>query len=165
MSDTKPQYTPEEKAAFKAQVMETSQEHLTGIPHMKALGIEMVDFGRNAVTVKLPYKADLVGNPETGVLAGGAISALLDNVCGSAVVTRVRTSAAFATLDLRIDYMKPAKPGEDVFAWAECYKLTSKIAFVRGVAYHTDKAEPIANATATFMFTGKGSLPVESLKA
>ena len=66
MNEGKPQYTPAEKAAFKARVVETSQEHLTGIPHMKALGIEMVDFGRNAVTVKLPYKADLGGNPDIG---------------------------------------------------------------------------------------------------
>lgn len=163
MSETKRQYTPEEKAAFKARIIEASMERLSDIPHMKGLGIQLTDFGRTSVTVKLPYREDLVGNPETGVLAGGAISALLDNACGSAVVTRVHSPAAFATLDLRIDYMKPATPGEDVFAWCECYKLTRKIAFVRGVAYHTDKNEPIANATATFMFTGKGSLPIEAL--
>ncbi|MDA0338320.1 MAG: PaaI family thioesterase [Proteobacteria bacterium] len=161
----KPQYTPEEKAAFKAKIVEFGQKHMQSIPHMHALGIEILDFGRHSITVKLPYKTELVGNPETGVLAGGVISALLDNACGSAVTARSRTTAAFATLDLRIDYMRPATPGEDVYAWTECYKLTRRVAFVRGVAYHTDRNEPIANATATFMFTGKGTLPVEGMIA
>lgn len=142
----------------KFQRMIRSQKFLDRIPHMGAIGLQLVDFAPGAVTVRLPYSLDLVGNPDTGVLAGGAISAVLDNVCGSAVVARVEKSDAFATLDLRIDYMRPAEPGLDVFAYAECYKVTRLIAFVRGFAYHGDKAKPIANATATFMFTGQGKL-------
>ena len=130
------------------------QVRMVDIPHMRALGAEIIDFARGEVTVRLPYSDHLVGNPETGVLAGGAISALLDNVCGSSVVAYEMKDAAFATLDLRIDYMKPATPGRDVLAFAECYKMTSRIAFVRGIAYHDSKDDPIANAAATFMFTG-----------
>ncbi|MFN3231440.1 MAG: PaaI family thioesterase [Alphaproteobacteria bacterium] len=135
-----------------------AQMRMTHIPHMNALGTEVIDFGKGHVTVRLPYNTDLVGNPETGVLAGGAISALLDNVCGSSVVAYNMTPAPFATLDLRIDYMKPATPGLDVLAFAECYKMTKRIAFVRGIAYHESKNEPIANAAATFMFTGRGTI-------
>jgi uncharacterized protein (TIGR00369 family) len=135
-----------------------SQRFIDRIPHMAAIGLELVDFEPGAVTVRLPYSPELIGNPDNGILAGGAISAVLDNVCGSAVVARVEKSDAFATLDLRIDYMRPAEPGRDVFAYAECYKVTRLIAFVRGYAYHDDKAKPIANATATFMFTGQGKL-------
>ncbi len=135
-----------------------SQRFIDRIPHMAAIGLELVDFAPGAVTVRLPYSSDLIGNLDTGVLAGGAISAVLDNVCGSAVVAKVEKSDAFATLDLRIDYMRPAEPGLDVFAYAECYKVTRLIAFVRGVAYHDDPGKPIANATATFMFTGQGKL-------
>ncbi|MDX1581808.1 MAG: PaaI family thioesterase, partial [Alphaproteobacteria bacterium] len=135
-----------------------SQNFLQGIPHMAALGVELVDFGPGTVTVKLPYVEKLVGNPDTGVLAGGAISALLDNACGSAVVAKTMKFASFATLDLRIDYMKPAQPGQDVIAFAECYKLTRRIAFVRGVAYHESRDKPIAHAAATFMFTGRGTI-------
>jgi uncharacterized protein (TIGR00369 family) len=141
------------------QLMIRSQKFLDRIPHMKAIGLQMVDFAPGAVTVRLPYSAELVGNLDTGVLAGGAISAVLDNVCGSAVVAKVVKSDAFATLDLRIDYMRPAEPGRDVLAYAECYKVTRRIAFVRGIAYHDDRDKPIANATATFMFTGRGELP------
>ena len=131
-----------------------TQMRMVQIPHMKALGAEVIDFEHAKVTVRLPYSEHLIGNPETGVLAGGAISALLDNACGSSVVAHSPNDAAFATLDLRIDYMKPATPGKDVLAFAECYKMTRLIAFVRGVAYHDSKEDPIANAAATFMFTG-----------
>ncbi|MBI1181677.1 MAG: hotdog fold thioesterase [Alphaproteobacteria bacterium] len=141
------------------QRMIRSQKFLDRIPHMSALGVQLEDFDVGRVTVRLPYRADIVGNPDTGVLAGGAISALLDNACGSSVVARVAKPNAFATLDLRIDYMRPAEPGRDVLAFAECYKVTRLIAFVRGYAYHDDPAKPIANAAATFMFTGRGELP------
>jgi uncharacterized protein (TIGR00369 family) len=135
-----------------------SQRFIDQIPHMSAIGLELVDFEPGAITARLPYSAELIGNPDNGILAGGAISAVLDNVCGSAVVARVEKSDAFATLDLRIDYMRPAEPGRDVYAYAECYKVTRLIAFVRGYAYHDDRTKPIANATATFMFTGQGKL-------
>jgi len=71
-------------------------------------------------------------------------------------VTFAKGMRSFATLDLRIDYMKPARPHEDVFAYAECYKMTRQIAFVRGVAYQDSEDNPVANAAATFMFTGTG---------
>ncbi|MEN3976522.1 PaaI family thioesterase [Emcibacter sp. SYSU 3D8] len=140
------------------QRMIQSQKFLDRIPHMHALGLELVEFAPGKVTVRLPYNRALIGNPDTGVLAGGAISATLDNVCGSAVVARTAKPAAFATLDLRIDYMRPAEPDRDVLAFAECYRVTRQIAFVRGFAYQDDPAKPIANATATFMFTGRGEL-------
>lgn len=136
----------------------SSQKFMDAIPYIKALGGQLVDFSSEHVTVKLPYKDELVGDPDTGILAGGAISALLDNVCGSAIIARTMKAASFATLDLRIDYMKPAKPGEDVYARAECYKLTRRVAFVRGIAYQDSDDNPIANAAATFMFTGEGVL-------
>lgn len=105
-----------------------------------------------------PWVDHLVGDPETGVIHGGVITTFLDNLCGMACTSAMTEMRFVATVDLRIDYMRPAEPGRDVFAHAECYKVTRLIAFVRGFAYHDDKAKPIANATATFMFTGQGKL-------
>lgn len=137
-------------------VTANTQQFLDRIPHIKALGVKLVGFSGNRVTVRLPYQEHLVGNTDSGIIAGGAISAVLDNVCGSAVVSFAKGMRSFATLDLRIDYMKPARPHEDVFAFAECYKMTRQIAFVRGVAYQDSEDNPVANAAATFMFTGTG---------
>ena len=137
-----------------SKLFSSREAFLGSTPHIKALGVEMMEYNTGGVTLKLPYRADLVADPEGGLLSGGAISALLDHTCGYAVKARTERDNAMATLDLRIDYMKPAIVGEDVLAFAECYKVTRRIAFVRGVAYHIKREEPIANATATFMFTG-----------
>ena len=141
------------KASLKKLFKERG-EFLETIPHIHALGVDLKEFGPKGVILRLPYREDLVADPEDGLFSGGAISAFLDNCCGYAVSARTDSERMFATLDLRIDYMKPAKVGEDVFAFAECYKITRRIAFVRGIAYQDSRDEPIANATATFMFTG-----------
>lgn len=137
-----------------AKFFEKDDEFLADIPHINALGVQLVEYTRNGVSLRLPYREDLVADPEDGLFSGGAISAFLDNTCGYAVAARTDRKNVFATLDLRIDYMKPATVGKDVLSFAECYKMTRRIAFVRGVAYHKNRDEPIANAVATFMFTG-----------
>lgn len=124
---------------------------IQGVPHAEALKMAVIDIGEGTALTRLPYDKKLIGDPETGVLHGGVITSLLDNACGVAVSARTRMFGSMATLDLRIDYMKPATPGEDVYAFTECYRITKSIAFVRGVAYHTDRNDPIASCTAAFM--------------
>jgi uncharacterized protein (TIGR00369 family) len=125
------------------------------VPQCKALGIRYEDHGADWVIFKLPYSEKIVGFPDTGVIAGGAIYTLLDNASGSSVICKLEQFPAMATLDLRVDYLKPATPMQDVYGRVECYKLTKSIAFVRGVAYHHDITQPIAHSTGTFMFSGK----------
>ena len=121
------------------------------VPHNRALGIEIVELGDGFSRYRLPYDERFVGNPETGVLHGGPITALLDACCGSAVFNSLPTPQPIATLDLRIDYLGRAEPGRDVNARAECYKTTRNVAFVRAIAFHDDEAHPIASAAGTFM--------------
>ncbi len=88
------------------------------------------------------------------MLHGGAITALLDNAAG--FVARPRDPAfdgiGLATLDLRIDYTGPAKPGHAVIARAECFKRTSKVAFVRAEAFTEAPYDLVATFTGTFMY-------------
>ena len=121
------------------------------VPHNRALGLGMLSLEDGEARMILPYSADLVGNPETGVLHGGAITSLMDAACGAAVFMKLRSPVPIATLDLRIDYLRPAEPGRDVRAHATCYRVTRNVAFVRGVAYHEDEDDPIAAAAAAFM--------------
>ena len=124
---------------------------LNHVPHAAAVGLSLVSVEKGIAVVKLPYDEKLVGNPDTGVVHGGVITTLLDNCCGIAVGMSLGEMRPIATLDLRIDYMKPATPKLDILARAECYKVTANIAFVRAAAYHADPADPIATAVAAFM--------------
>ncbi|HTI67569.1 MAG TPA: PaaI family thioesterase [Caulobacteraceae bacterium] len=120
-------------------------------PQAKALGLEVVAIEPAEATLRLPYRDDLVGDPDTGVISGGAVTTLLDHTCGQAVWAALTEYTSIATLDLRIDYMRPAEPGLAVVAHAHCYKLTRSVAFVRAQAYDSDAADPVATAQATFM--------------
>ena len=121
------------------------------VGHGKALGLEYCDSGPNWVELSLPWREELVGVPETGVLASGAIVSLIDTAGGASVWMKVGQFVPIVTLDLRIDYMRPAVKGETVIACCECVKLTRRIAFVRGVAHSGEETRPIALSAATFM--------------
>lgn len=121
------------------------------IPHSRALGMEPVEIGGDYVIARLPYGPELVGNPDTGVVHGGVITTLVDQTSGAAVVATLDPPQAVATLDLRIDHLRPAEPGRDVLARAHCYRLTSQIAFVRCLVYQHDPEAPVATSMSTFM--------------
>jgi uncharacterized protein (TIGR00369 family) len=139
-----------------AQLSRLDQGFTSAIPHNRALGLRFVDFAHGEATLLLPYQTKLIGNPETGVLHGGAITSLLDAACGAAVFLELRTPMPIATLDLRIDYLKMGTVGRDVTCKAKCYKLTQSVAFVRGLAYHDDESDPIAAAAGSFIIQGRG---------
>jgi acyl-coenzyme A thioesterase PaaI-like protein len=75
-----------------------------------------------------------------------------------AVATMLKVPKPFATLDLRIDYVRPAMPGQAVIAEAECYRVTHSVAFTRAFAHHGDAKDPIAAAAGTFMLDTKGEV-------
>ncbi|MEQ1754054.1 MAG: PaaI family thioesterase [Micropepsaceae bacterium] len=124
---------------------------LAGVPHAEALKIHVISLEAGKVICRVPFSEHLIGNPDTRVIHGGVITALLDNACGISVGSKTMLKGQIATLDLRIDYMKSATPDLDILAFAECFKVTRNIAFTRGVAYHTDRDDPIATCAAAFM--------------
>ena len=121
------------------------------VGHGKALGLEYRGSGPDWMELALPWREELVGVPETGVLASGVIVSLLDTAGGASVWMKLGRFVPIVTLDLRIDYMRPAVKGETVIARCECVKMTRQIAFVRGVAHGGDPDRPIAHCAATFM--------------
>ena len=108
-----------------------------------------------AVRMRVPYRADLVGDPDSGVLAGGLVTALLDHVGGMAVWIAMDAFRPIATLDLRVDYMRAAAPGRDLLAQARCYRLTPSIGFVRAWAFEDDPSDPVAAAQAAYVVNGE----------
>jgi uncharacterized protein (TIGR00369 family) len=121
------------------------------IGHSRALSLEFRDSGENWAELALPWREELVGVPETGVLASGAIVSLIDTASGTSVWVTLDRFTPIVTVDLRLDYLRPAAKGETIVARCECVKLTRRIADVRGVAHGGDERRPIALSAATFM--------------
>ncbi|NIY72361.1 PaaI family thioesterase [Marivivens donghaensis] len=127
-----------------------ASQFIGALPHAKALGLTMTEIGDGRAVIEMPYDEQLIGDPETGVVHGGAVSALMDTCCGAAVMVHPSSRGGTATLGLRIDYMRPATPGQTITAWAECYHVTRSVAFVRATAMDDDGERPVATATGTF---------------
>jgi uncharacterized protein (TIGR00369 family) len=125
------------------------------VPHSRALGLWVVEVSPSEAVFLLPYSSKIVGNPDTGVIHGGAITALIDSASGAAVFAGLTEFVPIATLDLRIDYLKPAEPGTSVIGKATCYKMTRNVAFTRAVAYQDGPDDVIAHSVGTFMLSTK----------
>ncbi|OYY76491.1 MAG: phenylacetic acid degradation protein [Sphingomonas sp. 28-62-20] len=125
-----------------------------GRGHGGRLGVRYRCHGPDWVELELPYAPFLIGDTATGVIASGPILTMMDQATSLAVWTRLGQFRPHATLDLRIDYLRPATPGKTVIGRGECYRTTRNISFVRGMAHDGDPANPLAHVAGMFMMTG-----------
>ena len=131
-----------------------AQQFMEALPHAQALGISLENIGPGAAEMHMQYDEKFIGNPQTGVIHGGAVFALLDSCCGAAVLSHSEQKGLTATIDLRVDYMRPATPGQTIRARAQCYNMTRSVAFVNAVALDDNDDKPVATAAGAFV-TGK----------
>lgn len=127
-----------------------ARQFMEAIPHARHLEMILTDLENGTAEISMPYAEKLVGDPATGVIHGGAVSALMDSCCGAAVMCHPSSPAGTATIDLRIDYMRAATPGQTITAKAECYHVTRSVAFVRATTYDEDRSRPVATANGAF---------------
>jgi uncharacterized protein (TIGR00369 family) len=136
-------------------VFERATRFLSALPHCRVLGLQVQSASSEGLTVFLPYSPKIVGNPQTGVIHGGALTTLMDTACGMSTLCVLPEFEVCPTLDLRIDYMHAAEPHKDVYGFAQCYRVTTDVIFARGFAYQDDPEQPIAHVVGTFMRMGK----------
>jgi uncharacterized protein (TIGR00369 family) len=129
--------------------------YVSQVGHGGALGIAYHDHGPDWVELALPYDEKLIGMPASGIIASGPIISLMDMATSMAIWVKLDRFKHQATLDLRIDYLRPATPGKRIIGRGECYAVTRSVGFTRGLAHDGDPADPVAHVAATFMFTSK----------
>lgn len=120
-------------------------------PHAVYLGLQVIETGPRFAVMKLPYRPEIVGDPRRKVVFGGAITTLLDHASGLCVACSLENLEAIATIDLRIDYLRAAQPGCDLYARTECFRVTRTAAFVRGHAWDENADDPFATSIGAFM--------------
>ncbi len=127
-----------------------ARQFIEAIPHSRELGMRLDEISDGFAVCSMGYDPRFIGDPDTGVIHGGAVSALMDTCAGAAVMSHPDAPVVTATIDLRIDYMRAATPGQDIICEATCYHVTRSVAFVRCVAFDADRDNPVASAAGAF---------------
>ena len=132
-------------------LMRENMENMTKIvPWARETGFQVTAVEKGHIWGRQPFSEHLIGDPEDRVIHGGVITTLLDNLSGMACASALSEFRFVATLDLRIDYMRPAETECDIIGEAECYHLTRSVAFCRAWAYHETREKLIATAQGAF---------------
>lgn len=135
---------------------ERLREHFNdAVPHNRALGVRVIETASGVAHTRLDYREDFLGDPDAGTWHTGPAVSLADGTCGLAAVLAMPKPEPIATLDLRMDYLRSGRAGLPLFARAECYHLTRRIAFLRATVHQGDIQSPTAICTATFMRTSR----------
>ncbi len=132
---------------------ERFMSYVRKVGHGGAIGIAYHDHGDDWAELRLPYDPRLIGVAETGIIASGPIISLMDMATSLAIWVRLGHFRHQATLDLRVDYLRPATPGNTIIGRGICYGATRSVGFVRGLAHDGNAENPVASVTGTFMFT------------
>jgi uncharacterized protein (TIGR00369 family) len=81
-----------------------------GSPFHRLLGLEMVRAEDGAVEMRLPWRDELGRADDSDWYHGGVISALIDIAGDYAIASKL--GRGVPTIDLRVDYLRPARRGE-----------------------------------------------------
>lgn len=141
---------------FRAMLPVIDRAFRENVPHNLALALQVTEAARGRVAGKVPWAPHLVGNPETEALHGGVITTALDAIGGAAVFLWFAEPPSVATLDLRVDHLRPSPARKDLSARCECFRVTRNVAFVRGTAWCDDESNLVATMTATYMLSTRG---------
>jgi uncharacterized protein (TIGR00369 family) len=123
--------------------------------HAGECGMEITHLDASGAEVLLPFREDWLGDVQRQVIHTGIVTTLVDSACGAAVLAHIGSFEPIATIDLRMDYLRPSLRDLPLYCFAECCRLTSHIAFARASVWQKHRDEPVAIAQGAFMRSGR----------
>ena len=120
------------------EMLELVQRGMTMIPFNAYLGIDVTEVGVGLVRMRVPYRPELVGDPLKPALHGGVLAAVIDAAGGAAVWTMGTLQDRISTIDMRVDYLIPARL-ETFYAEAKVVRRGRHVAVANIRTYHPDR--------------------------
>ena len=119
------------------------------VPFLELLGIRLVRATSDGA--ELEMVVDERHLRTLGLLHGGVTATLLDTAMGLAALQRAPDSQHAVTVQLNINYIRPAWKGERLVASSLLTHVGRQTSVARGEV-HTDDGQLVAQGTATFLF-------------
>jgi len=131
-------------------------------PLEEYIGVRFEILDSEGICAKFAMREDLCGYPGGGVIHGGVIAAVMD-IMGGHIITwtrlkdvedqppheQVKRLKNIGTIDLRVDYLRPAK-GKEFTATASIIRAGNKIVVTR-LELHNDRQTLVAVGTGTYI--------------
>lgn len=123
-------------------------------PLFKTMGIDIARIDNGKAEMTMPFSMRL--SDHRGALHRGALVTLLDTTCGLAIFSALQTMRPIATIDLRVDYLRPTPTGVGIRAVVDCVATTATVAFIVGKALAEGQEEPVATVAGSFAIDTMG---------
>jgi len=116
------------------------------------IGGRLVEVGSGTIVLEGNLTADAHGFPTSRgpIVHGGAIATLADETLASVAYTLAEEGETTATVDLKVDYYRPGKPGR-LICRATVRHRTRRLAFCEGTV-EQDDGTVIAEARAVIAY-------------
>lgn len=125
---------------------ELAANTLHNLPFAKMIGMRLVDLQPDVAVLEIEMRDDL--RHPGGILHGGVTATLIDTAMAYAVRTRLAPTAATATIDLTVHYLRPHINGK--FACTARVVRAGKRIFTVSAEVHNEEGVLIATAISTY---------------
>src|SRR3982751_6180405 len=98
--------------AVTAEQYAYAENALHSLPFAKLIGMRLVSLKPDEAQISIEMRDDL--RQPSGVLHGGVTATLIDTAMAFAVRTRLEPTAATATIDLTVHYLRPLVEGKAI---------------------------------------------------
>ena len=119
------------------------------IPFNSVLGLQVTSLSPGKATLTIPFREELIGDRHRPAIHGGVISALIDTAGGAAMFTEIGPKDLVSTVDLRVDYLRPAGKAS-IAAEAEIVRLGNRVGMVRVKVMGNEPSELVAEGVAVY---------------